>query len=175
MPWNPITQWQDDCNLGGHTVPGICEVVGAGSPRQWDEQKGPGMSGAFVVFHGKKLAHFSIKTRLYSVEDWNEWDAFKPFIEAIPLGRLQGAFDITHPITAAVNIRSVVIEEILAPIQTGDGEWTIEIKLIEFRKPKLSIAKPDGAQAEKKDPEELKREAKLDAARLRNEAARAQP
>lgn len=153
--WNPITEPQDWVDFAGQQTPGIAEVIGASSPRKWDERDSYAISGAFLVFHGKQLAHFIVRLRLYSVEDWSDWHAFRPFIAPVPRrGRPAKAIDITHPILAELGIRSVVVEDILQPEQTADGEWTIDIKLIEFRAPVFTAAKADGAKATPADPED---------------------
>lgn len=156
--WNPIDEPQDWVDFSGQITPGLADIVGAGSPRRWDERESYGLSGATVVYHGLKLAHFSVKLRLYTTQHWDDWYAFKPFIDRVPAGRRQGPLDITHPLLAQVGIRSVVVEDVLAAEQTDDGEWTIEIKLIEYRKPVLSLAKPDGAKATPADPEDAELE-----------------
>lgn len=155
--WNPIDEPQDWVDFAGKRTPGIAEVVGASSPRSWDERDSYAVSGAFLVYHGKRLSHFSVKVRLYTVEDWNDWAAFEPVIRRLPRrGRPAQAIDISHPLLAAIPIRAVVVEDILQPEQTGDGEWTIEIKLIEFRAPVIAQAKAEGAVATPADPEDAR-------------------
>lgn len=162
MTWNPIDTPVDKAFLGGRITPGLCDIEGANSPRNWDERDGYGLSGATVIFKGVKLSHFSIKFRLYTVEDWNDWHAFAPTVAKPPLGKRPRALDIAHPITDEVQIRSVVVDDVLAPAQTGDGEWTVEVKLIEFRKPRLALAKPQGSTATPVDPIEQQIQANSD-------------
>ncbi len=61
------------------------------------------------------------------------------------------ALDIWHPILEDLGIRSVVVENVLQPRQTADGEWTIEVKLIEYREPIYTLARPEGSQAQPVD------------------------
>lgn len=154
MPWNPITDPQDWVDLGGVATPGIATIVGASSPRRWDERESYGLSGALVVYHGLKLAHFSIMLRLVTVEHWAAWYAFKPIVDKKPVGKRQGPLDITHPILDALGIRAVVVEDVTQPTQSDDGSWEIEIKLIEYRVPHVALAKAEGAQATPADPED---------------------
>lgn len=154
MVWNPLTEAQDWVDFAGHRTPGIAEVRGAGSPRRWDERESYGLSGALVVYHGLKLSHFSVLIRLYTQQDWLDWYAFKPIVDKKPVGKRQGPLDITHPITAALNIRSVVVEDVMQPEQVEDGVWEIEIKLIEYRIPHIALAKAEGSQATPADPED---------------------
>ena len=52
--------------------------------------------------------------------------------------------DIYHPTLEGLDIRAVAVTKLGAPEQTGDGEWTISIEVLEFRHPKLTLAKPEG-------------------------------
>jgi hypothetical protein len=152
--WNPLDEPQDWVDFGGQITPGIAEIVGAGTPRRWDERDSYGVAGALVVYHGLKLSHFSVKLRLVTTQDWEDWYAFKPFVDKVPVGKRQGPIDITHPLLQQAGIRSVVVEDVLQPVQVEDGIWEIEIQLIEYRKPRLSLSKPEGAKATPADPED---------------------
>lgn len=156
MSWNPIEQPIDKVVMAGKLTPGIAEIVGANSPRSWDERGGYGLSGALSVFTGIKLAHFSIRLSLYTIEDWNDWHAFKAIVAKPPYGKRPRAIDISHPILDDVGIRAVGVEDVLGAEQSDAGVWTIEIKCIEFRKPKVALAKPEGATATPVDPVEQK-------------------
>lgn len=162
MTWNPIDAPVDKAFLGGRVTPGLCDIEGANSPRNWDERDGYGLSGALLVFKGVKLSHFSIKFRLYTPADWDDWHAFAPTVAKPPLGKRARSLDIAHPITDEVRIRSVVVEDVLAPVQTGDGEWTVEVKLIEWRTPIRTLAKPQGSTATEVDPVEQQIQANSD-------------
>jgi hypothetical protein len=153
MVWNPIEQPTDVATLAGRQTPGVIEVVGLNTPRRWDEREAVAFSGAIVVYYGQKLAHFTLRIKLYTVADWNAWHAFAPLVQRVPVGKRQGALDLDHPVTKLANIRSVVIDDVLGPEQTDNGEWTFEIKVIEFRAPKLALAKPEGAESTPVDPE----------------------
>lgn len=158
MSWNPISAPQDWVDFAGHRTPGLAEIVGASSPRRLDERESYGLSGAFVVYHGLKLAHFSVMVRLYDERDWNDWYAFKPLVDKKPLGRRQGPLAVTHPILAELGIHSAIVEDVTQPSQVDDGVWEIEIKLIEYRRPVTALAKAEGAQATPADPEDAELE-----------------
>jgi hypothetical protein len=152
MSWNPLTQARDYVLLAGQKTPGYAEIVGAGSVRNWDERKGYGMTGAISIFTGRGLAKFTIRLRLYTEADWQGWNELKPLIERMPKrrygeGKDSGALDIWHPTLEGLDIRAVGIVKLAAPEQTGDGEWTISIDVIEFRRPKIALAKPDGPES----------------------------
>lgn len=158
MTWNPYTEPCDYVLLAGRKSPGLAEVVGASSPREWDERKGYGVSGAISVFTGRALAKFSIRLRLYTPEHWAEWYAWKPLVDRMPKRRIggdgtdSGALDIWHPHLEALSIKAVGVVEVMQPEQAEAGEWVIEIKVIEFHRPTFGLAKPEGATATPVDP-----------------------
>lgn len=154
MSWNPIDTPVDKVIFAGRPSPGLADVVGADSPRDWDERRGYGLSGATLFFRGVKLSHFSVKLRLYTVQDWVDWYAFKPIVDKPPLGKRPRAIDISHPFLEDLGIRAVEVENVGAPEQTDHGEFTVELKLIEYRRPKFTMSKPEGAEATPVDPVE---------------------
>lgn len=154
MTWDPINQPIDKFLLAGKVSPGLCEVTGASSPRKWDELDGYGLSGARLRFRGIALSHFSIDVRLIDDVDWVDWYAFKPLLDKPPLGQFAKSMDIFHPHLHDLGIASVVVDDMDQPVQTEDGIWTVTIKFIEWRVPKVTIASPDGAVATPADPEQ---------------------
>lgn len=154
MTWDPITSPCDYILLQGEKSPGLCDIGDANSPRNWDVQKGHGISGAKCVFTGKDLSKFSVSLRLYTVQDWTDWYAWSPIVLRMPKARIAGqrkadagALDIWHPLLEHLGITAVCVIDVVAPKQTADGEWTAEIQFLEFRQPKLGLAKPEGAEA----------------------------
>jgi hypothetical protein len=152
VSWDPISSPCDYILLAGKKSPGYAEIVGASSLRKWDEREGFGLSGAFCVFKGRGLAKFSVRVRLYTVEQWAEWHEWRPLVDKLPTkragtGKDSGTLDIWHPLLELLDIKAVAVEEVVQPEQTDSGEWTIEIKFIEFRRPKIALAKPEGAAA----------------------------
>jgi hypothetical protein len=150
VTWDPITSPCDYILLASKRSPGIAEVRGASSPRKWDERDGLGITGAFSVFTGRGLAHFSVVLRLYSAQDWQDWHEWKPIVDRLPTrrggeGKDSGKLAIWHPLLQTLDIKAVGVAEVMQPDQTGDGEWSIEIKFVEFRVPKVTLAKPEGA------------------------------
>jgi len=136
--WNPFEQPIDYALVAGRRTPGLCDIEGAGSPRQWDERRGYGVSGATLVYRGLKLATFTMRLRLYGEGDFRAWHEFEPTVARAPTGERAQALDIVHPLLEEVGIRSAVVEDVLAPQQTADGEWTVEIRWKEFRQPRVT-------------------------------------
>lgn len=67
----------------------------------------------------------------------------------VPRSRRAEALDIWHPILELLGITSVVIENVLQPKQTADGEWTVEIKMIEHRPITYALAAIEGSQPQR--------------------------
>lgn len=152
MAWNPLEQPVDYIKLGGVRSPGLAEVLGATSPRKWEERGGYGLSGSTVVFRGVGLCKFTVKLKLYTEEDWTAWNAWRPIVAKPPFGTRAKALDIWHPLLEQLEVKAAVVEEVSQPEQTDNGEWTITLKFIEFRRPKVALAKPEGAKATPADP-----------------------
>lgn len=159
MGWDPITDPCDYILLAGKRSPGLAEVRGASSPRAWDEREGFGLSGSFSVFKGRRLAHFSVILTLTTPDDWEAWREWKPIVDKLPTrrggaGKDTGTLDIWHPLLADLDIKAVAVAEVMQAEQVDDGVWSIEIKFLEFRHPKITLAKPEGAAATPVDPVE---------------------
>jgi hypothetical protein len=147
MPWNPLTQSVDFVLLAGQRTPGIAELQGFDSPRHWDVRRGYAQTGATTVFRGIGVAERGkLVIRLYTEQDWEDWDAFLPLLKRPPIGSHSKALDISHPFTEALGIRAVVVSNVSQPVQTDSGEWTIEVALIEHRRPQVQLARTDGSQ-----------------------------
>jgi hypothetical protein len=65
-------------------------------------------------------------------------------------GRL--AKDIWHPILEDLGIVKVVVEDVSQPRQVADGEWNIEIKFIEFRRPRPTLETAVASEESSNDP-----------------------
>jgi len=154
--WNPLQHGTNYAIIQGVKTPGVLDVVGADAPRKWDERPGYGLSGAWLIYCGDGLSHFSLKFRLYSVQDWLDWWAFHPIVAKRPKPVVRGdqfyaavdAISIWHPYLDALGIHSIVVENELEPVLTEDtGEHTIEVKVAQFRAPKgPAAAKPVAAK-----------------------------
>jgi hypothetical protein len=148
--------------LGGQKSPGLCDVSGAGSPRKWDQAQGYGMTGAVSRYLGAALSEFSVKFRLYGPNnppspDWKAWNDFEKLLMKPPVGARARALDIWHPELERLKIKAVGVVDVGQAYQSDNGEWTIEVKFIEFKpQPKISLAKVDASKATKpKDEWEL--------------------
>lgn len=157
MAFQPLTSPVDYILLSGKKSPGIAEITGAASSRNWDERKGYGLSGAISVFKGRALAKFSVKLRFHTDQDWADWQTWKVIVDKLPTRRGgttpdSGNLDIWHPILEDLGIKSVGVVEVGQPEQTDNGEWQVVLKFIEYRRPVVALAKPEGSKATPVDP-----------------------
>jgi hypothetical protein len=156
MSWNPLEDPVDYVEFASRRTPGIARVLGAGSPREWQERRGIGLSGARLAYRGLKLAKFVVRIVLVHQSDWDGWHAFKDVVARPPAGTRPRALDIVHPVLADCGIGSCVIEDLQAPEEVDEtGTWAIEIKCIEHRAPTPAAAVVDGSAQSTVDPLEL--------------------
>ena len=176
MTFNPISEPVDHILLAGRRSPGLATIRGAGIAARWDERRLYAAGGAFVVYRGQKLSKFTVTLRLYTEQDWSDWHEWRPLVQRPPPPEPRGpgsdlaillhrprAKDIWHPILEDLEIRSVVIEAVLQPQQTADGEWSIEIKMIEYRPPQLALTGIEGSDDVEPQNENERRIASQDA------------
>ena len=136
MAFDPISEPIDYVLLANQRSPGLADLSNVSSPRRWDERKGYALSGSRVVYRGIGLARPLLTLRLYTAEDFAAWHEWRPLLDRPAVGtRPRQALDIWHPILEDNGITKVVVEDVLGARQTADGEWSIDIKLIEFRLP----------------------------------------
>lgn len=142
MPWNPLSQPIDKFVMAGLVSPGIGSVEKASSPRKWDEVAGYGASGSILIFHGKRLVPFDAVVRLYTEQDWLDWDAFKPIVLRPPYGEIPKAIDVWHPWLQLFDVRSCIVQDVLQPEEIDNGGYRIVIQCLEYRRPKRALAAP---------------------------------
>lgn len=149
---NGSSFYQDYITLNGLPSPGRADIMPAdGVVRSWDERKGYGYSGAFLVYTGDGLAHFTVKLTLWDPPDlFVEWFPFAQLLAVSPKGLLATdyaafALGIGHPVLNAPpwSISGVVVESVGFPIQDDEGLWTIDLKFIVYRAPAPALGKVD--------------------------------
>jgi hypothetical protein len=145
MAWNPIDDPIDYILLNDQRSPGVAMISGAGTPRKWQKQQGFGLSGAIVFFTGLDLSTFEVTLQLATVDDWNDWHDWKSLVQKPPLGTRPRALTIWHPFLEDLDIKSVVVEDMMQPEVSDTMMGTIKIKFLQYRRPRPSFAKPDGA------------------------------
>jgi hypothetical protein len=156
VTFNPLTRPVNVVVIGGATSPGIATIRDADSPRRLVERNGVGLSGATVRFQGQMLSHPVVELRLYTPQDWDDWDTFRQTVQPPPLGTRARALAIEHPILEDLGITSVLVKNVRQPVPEGEtGVWIIVIELIEFRRPTFQASAPDGAQAGPEDPVDI--------------------
>lgn len=143
--WNPYQFPENKIILEGRKSPGLADVAGAGTPRNWEERKGYGLSGATLWFTGHGLANFTVKLRFYEVSDWEDWHDWKDIVKRAPFGKLPKAKDIYHPLLADLDINRVVVTDVRQAEQIDDGVWEVPIDFRQHRALKHTLAKPKGS------------------------------
>lgn len=158
MSFDPYEQTADHILLAGQKSPGIAEVLGAASIREYAVRQPPFTTGARIIYKRRELAQFSVRISLYSREDFAAWVLWRPIVDAVPDVRREAkALSIDHPLLADLDIKAVVVKEVGQLEQPRDGEWTCTIKFLESRGlPKVSLATVEGAKVEPKDPVDIK-------------------
>lgn len=158
MTFNPLTAPQDYIVLAGQRSPGIARLEGAHTPREFIDRRGFGVSFGWTRFRGCPLPSFKCFITLTTEEDWDAWHEWKPLLarptepadqrpdQIFP--RLNAPpLEIEHPILADLGITSVVIEDVIQPIESRPGEWTIEIHLKEHReRPVVALERTEGSR-----------------------------
>lgn len=174
MAYNPLTSPVDYVMLGVHDPrsnvritglrsPGLAEVRKAATPRKWDKRLGYGLSGSFPIFRGRDLAEFEIVIRLTEDEDWEDWANWKSLVEVPPFGKFPKALDIWHPWTEAAKIRSCVVVNVSQPEPDDYGTFTVTIPMLEWRKPVIELAKPEGSANQAPNESPLEKRVRQDA------------
>lgn len=152
MTFNPLDAAVDHILLSNRKSPGLAVISNASSPRRWDERKGYALSGARVIFRGIGLARPMVTLRLFTTQDWDDWHAWKDLVQRPPVGARSRAQDIWHPILEDLGVISVVVENVVQPRQVADGEWNIDVKFIEFRRPVPTLETIGSSQQRSTDP-----------------------
>jgi hypothetical protein len=150
--YDPFVTPIDYVLLAGRKSPGIATLEGATDKRAWDVRAGYALSGAVTVFRGREISRFTVKIHLIEAQDWIDWDAFKPLVQRPPYGTRPKALAIWHPWLETLDISSVGVEEVGQPEEADDtGHYVVPIKFLEYRQPKLALAKPEAAQQKQSD------------------------
>jgi len=145
MAWNPFDEPIDYALILGKKTPGKLTIEGAGRVLKWDERAGYGYTGAWLFFKGAGLSHFTLKIDIWTPEQWNEWLEFKGILKPPNRARPR-ALDIWHPALELVDIKSIVVEEEPIAKKSDTGLYTIDIKVSQFRRPKLDLVKPEASE-----------------------------
>jgi len=145
VSFDPFTTPISFAKVKGVKTPGICVIEDADQSIAWDERAGPFLAGAFLVGGGRKLVHFSMRLTLLTSQDFADWYAFKPIVDRPPYGTRPKSLDIWHPWLVDQGVRSAVVEKLGQPKLSSDGSFEIKIDWIEFRIPKITLAKPEAS------------------------------
>jgi len=149
MP-NPIDNpgLYDHVVLASKEAPGLAEVVGAGTPRGWDERKGLGLSGATLAQVGDGLPKFTVNVYLWLSAHFAAWDVWKPLIARGARGSRYSPMDIYYPDLAELGIsRCVILDWKQRELVDERGLYKYPIECQEWRKPLPVYNVPAGSTA----------------------------
>lgn len=152
MAWNPWQTPIDYVLIATAKTPGICDVQGADSPRNWTEVSAYGMGGSTLIFRGLGNSDFKLRLRLYSDQDWEDWTKFSRIVKATPVGVRPKTLSIWHPFLEDLGISAVGITNVSQPEEIDDGGFAIIISCRQYRKMRMSLSKPQSAQNKPTDP-----------------------
>ncbi len=134
IPW-PETQpgaW-DVLYLAGRVFPGLAEVKVKGG-QKIDRKDAPGSDGETTVQQGEKAKDVDIVHRMWTQEQWDEFETCFLLIE--PVSEKRRPVDIVTSQTAFRLITSVIIDEIEGPVWERDKRWMeFRYRCIEHKPP----------------------------------------
>jgi hypothetical protein len=145
----PILDW---VVINGDKSPGQVRILGANSPRGWDERQGYALTGATLVPKGDPLGKFTMRFEFWDPADYPLWEAyaakyFDKSVRFMPGSIRPRALGIQHPQLTCPPIRIVqcVVED--ADGIEGDdyGGWSCQIYMKQYRRPKPALSRPDAA------------------------------
>lgn len=100
---------------------------------EWVAQNGIGLTGAALVFKGKKLIEgIEIVCSITTVEHWTQWERHHAYIQT-PIGQKPKAHTVNHPALAELK-RQVFTEYPESPDYVGKRGWVARYLLSEYRK-----------------------------------------
>ena len=122
--------------LGDTQFPGIVtDVDGVDRPIDWVAQNGIGITGAALVYKGKKLVEgIKVTCDLVGSDDYQAHLRFNDYIHT-PDGQKPKAHTIGHPAFATVRVAKVVFAVIPSAKYAGKRRWRVVYELKEYKKP----------------------------------------
>lgn len=166
MSWNPYDFPVNKFKLAENWSPGVCVgPEGAMVARAIDERRGYGIDFAFVVFYGRKLAHFKTNLILWDRKSWDEWQTWRVLINTVPRrgavntaanGNYDPALAMTiwHPQLVPLGITSCMVENEPQEQPTGTkGVYVVPIEFVQIvTKPRAAVAKLEASKDSPLDP-----------------------
>lgn len=119
---------------GDVLFPGIIVIVKCPARKiEWAAQNGIGLTGAALVFKGRKLIEgIEIVCSIVTGQHWDQWQRHYDYIYTPELTRPK-AHSLNHPAFANLK-RQVFTEYPEAPEYVGKRQWVAGYRLSEYRK-----------------------------------------
>lgn len=134
-PWDS-PELYDILITAGVASPGICELTDeAGRIFKWDRKDVAGAQGETITYRGLRGSQFAFKFKFWLKEQLIEFfEKFVPLLSYDGTKTTPKPISVLHPILAANDITSVVVEEI-GSIKHDDGKqlWSVTVKFLEYR------------------------------------------
>lgn len=143
----------ESMTLAGQALPGQWLLTDLTRVFAWDQRKGYGLSGSYVVPLGDPLCEFTFDGKIWTSADAGNYRKLLKTILRKPAGLNMGASNsfaamgISQPQVNDMGITAVVVTSVtplMNPLVTsgGKGAWTFRVKFLEFRAPLPAIGIP---------------------------------
>lgn len=133
-------------------TPGLARIYDADQNLAWDQQQGYGASGAVVIYRGTKLVTFGLEIRLWLDAHWAAWETFRPLVQRPPFGKRPSPLTVSHPWLAMQGVAQAVVTKCGQPGLDDTMLGTVKIEFLEYRVPRIALAKPQSDPAQPLDP-----------------------
>jgi hypothetical protein len=138
---NPIAfpGFWDRLIVGDVPSPGYCTWSGWARKLELDKKKGKGTKGATSTVSQEPPAEGSFEFFIWDDgslgtgrNHFEDWENFSALLKHDPSKKEVTALGVFHPALDAIDVRSVICEEIGAPEPKGDGMWSVQCKFSEY-------------------------------------------
>lgn len=125
----------DTLVLNGHQWPGITSIK-VKRQNKWDRKIAKGEHGETPTYSGASNADITITNKTWTYEQRKLLQERLAEIEPEPGKGEPQPHDISHPVTEVRNVKSILIESIDGPEESGAGIYITTISAFESRPPK---------------------------------------
>lgn len=134
----------ETCWIGGYYIPGLVSVVWRKAPRRRIEKKPvKGKDGTRVTDQGDELAEFTVRSEIYTADQWVTLQDVLPEIWASKDGGERTPYEIMHPLPNAMGIQDIYIES-LAIHQPANQIMLLEIQCFQWKPNPVQVSKAAG-------------------------------
>lgn len=133
--------------IAGYPMPGKWTLLEAPQVFGWQQQKGLGLDGAFVIPTGAELVTAKFKGELWTNQQAVDFRDLRKTLLVHPkrvsgAGNVVTAYGIDHPELKALGVTSVVVAKLTPLVQEEGGLWTSSLEVLQYRPPLIAPSKP---------------------------------